>query len=142
MPSRKVRPEQLSWNLVEDLVITASGNYFAFDTDGNVFLDFKTVEGDSFSIKNQGTDLFAVFDDGRIIMSNSLNVGKDVFISGSIYIAGGASISGSVFSGSTSNALTASHLEEQGVSYYSPISTPVFISGGFWRSSSGDWFVS
>jgi hypothetical protein len=124
----KVRPEQLGWGLTADLAITASGNYFVFDVDGNVYLDFKGVNGNHFEIKNESSSLFTVQDTGDIIVSNNLYIGGNII--------------GNV-SGSITTALTASHLEEQNVVLFRPIETPqMFVTGGFFRSSSGDWFLS
>jgi len=120
----KVRPEQLGWGLTADLAITASGNYFVFDTDGNVYLDFKGVNENSFEIRKDSSSLFKVQDDGNVFINNNL------IVSGSI-------------SGSIELALTASHLEEQNVALFRPIETPqMYTTGGIFRSSSGDWFLS
>ena len=131
-----IRAEQLGWGLTRDLAITASGNYFVFDAEtGNVYLDFKDVEGDSFAVKREGEDIFKVEDNGRV------SVFKNLFVSGSVEFQG-AQISGSTFTGTATNALTASHLIEQSVSYFKPIDTPLYVTGGLFRSSSGDWFLS
>ena len=37
---------------------------------------------------------------------------------------------------------TASHLEEQGVARFAAVNRPTYVSGGFFRSSSGDWYLS
>jgi hypothetical protein len=124
----RARPEQLGWGLTADLAITASGNYFVFDTNGNVYLDFKTVEGDSFQVRRNGDVLFGVEDNGNVSIPGNLTVNGTLTAN---------------FSGSITTALTASHLEEQGVALFSPISpTPNYISGGIFYSSSGEWFLS
>lgn len=129
----KLRTEQITWAYEDELVISASNNYFIFDPSGNVFLNFTEVEGDKFAIQQRGTDLFSVKDNGVVSTSGSLYIGEDIHIQGSLFL------SGATISGSTP---TASHLEEDSVAMFSPISTPIYASGGFFRSSSGDWFVS
>jgi hypothetical protein len=144
MPTRKVRPEQLGWNLVENLVMTASGNYFAFDETGSMFIEFKGINNNKFSIQREGTILFEVNDDGTTILGNNISASGDFYIGENLYVDGiiYGTISASI-SGTATNALTASHLEEQGVAIFSPLgSTPGYISGGIFYSSSGDWFLS
>lgn len=124
----KVRPEQLGWGLVSDLAITASGNYFIFDTSGSVTLDFKGVNNNSFLISTTGSTIFQVKDNGEVTIPGNLTVGGTLIAN---------------ITGSFQNALTASHLEEQNISTFRPIQTPqMFITGGLFRSSSGDWFLS
>lgn len=124
----KLRPEQLGWGLSADLVITSSGNYFAFDVDGNVVLDFKGINGNSFNIQTNGNNLFTVNDTGSVVVYNDLTVLGNL---------------NAAFSGSIDFALTASHLQEQNVATFRPINTPItFSTGSFFRSSSGDWYLS
>ena len=124
----KLRPEQLGWGLTADMVITSSGNYFSFDVDGNVILDFTGVNGNSFNIQTTGNNLFTVNDTGSVVIYNDLSV------LGAIY---------GNFSGSINSALTASHLEEQNVATFRPINTPIsFTTASFFRSSSGEWYLS
>jgi hypothetical protein len=154
MPTRKVRPEQLGWNLVENLVMTASGNYFAFDETGSMFIEFKGINNNKFSIQRQGNVLFEVNDDGTIIVGGDISssgnfyIGENLFVTQSAYIGGNLFVSGNIYgnfnvSGNVTNASTASHLEEQGVAIFAALgSTPGYISGGIFYSSSGDWFLS
>ena len=116
----RVRPEQLGWGLTADMIITASGNSFAFDANGNVTLDFSNGNNTSFAITNGPNNLFSVDINGTV------SIGNNVIVSGSIL-----------------GNITASHLAEQGVATFQPIETPqYFITGGFYRSSSGDWYLS
>jgi len=120
--------EQLGWDLSNGLAITASGNYFVFDESGSLYLDFKTIEGDSFQIKRSSSVLFSVGDDGNAYIEGDLRVQGTIIggISGSIVISP-----------------TASHLEEQGVAMFAPLSfTPAYAAGGFFYSSSGEWYLS
>jgi hypothetical protein len=120
--------EQLGWNLSNGIAITSSGNYFVFDESGSLYLDFKTIEGDSFTIKRSSSILFSVGDDGNAYIEGDLRVQGTIIggISGSIVVSP-----------------TASHLEERGVATFSPLSfTPTYSSGGFFYSSSGEWYLS
>jgi len=209
MPSRKVRPEQLGWNLVDNLVMTASGNYFSFDDTGSVVITFKGINQNRFSVRRNDVILFQVLDDGTmtlggnpsasgnffvgnnvtvegngqfsgslfvsqsitaadIIILDSAQIGRDLFVTGNIhsgedvyvgrnlyvtesaYIAQDLYVAGTIFgvisasiSGTAEFAKTSSHLEEEGMSIYSPLTlAPTYTSGGFWYSSSGEWFLS
>lgn len=130
----RIRPEQLEWGLKQDLAITASGNYFVLEANnGNVYLDFAENSGSTFSIKKNSTDIFSIKDNGEISISGSLTIGEDVYVAGALFL------SGSIISGSSP---TASHLQEEGVAVFNAVDPTYYISGGFFRSSSGDWFVS
>ncbi len=120
----RIRPEQLEWELKQDLAITASGTYLVLEAENS---------GSSFSIKKNSTDIFSVKNNGEISISGSLTIGEDVYVEGALFL------SGSIISGSSP---TASHLQEEGVAIFNAVDPTYYISGGFFRSSSGDWFVS
>jgi hypothetical protein len=119
-----------------------------------MYIEFNGLNNNVFSIQRQGTILFEVKDNGTITLGGDLSssgdfyIGDNLFVTQSAYIGGNLFVSGNIYgnfnvSGNVTNALTASHLEERGVARFSPLgSTPGYISGGMFYSSSGDWFLS
>jgi predicted acyltransferase (DUF342 family) len=135
---------------------SASGDFFIGSnlsvSGGATFGDNVIISGTLFAegISVLETASISNLSAGTLFVTSSATIGDNLFVSKSAYIGENLYVNGVIYgnisasvSGTATNALTASHLEEQGVAIFAALgSTPGYISGGIFYSSSGDWFLS